>query len=358
MATDLWGEGSQMLHTIVGELEREFEIRAMSLTGSIAAGLGSPTSDVDHIAVVDPHEGSIPEWYRDRDFIEGNRLYDVELLTPAQLARVHAAMERQISPYNYFAIFDLRRQIRTATRICMSRPIDGWQPVRDLVGAGFEAGTRRRAMALYAADGMTFIRDTAGFLASGDLATATETSARGLRCALEMVLLATGDFNYSGKFLVRRLTDVGLPETAMQSVLSLLSIRQHGQAAALADESRSRIRAAASFAAWAQVYGWDVAAPREVIAEIVLPADHSMARVDAAFPCRTDSGVVFFTTDGQVVSTAADLVLWQLLGTNSDLDWVGSRFAGLTGLDEVAVHRWVQQQIEVHAEAGLLQSGS
>lgn len=333
-----------MVRTIAELLQAEHRDFVLYLTGSLAAGLGSPLSDLDLVAVV---PGEAERRSPDRGFAgAGGFTCDLQTITEERLlAHTHQLSSWQSTASDYGNIFALRRTLYHLTRFRMGQPLAGherlavWQQELD------QRTYQRAYLTLHIADGATFVRDTAGFLASGDELTAWETSLRAVRSMAEAALGACGDFNYSGKFLLRRITDsVCLTRLAGPLWRTLYTAPNDPVERAAALLHRRRL--SGQLAAYAFLYGWEPGQQIE-FTEPPVPRPGTFRRDPDDVVIRAADGAVLVGKHPRRISVPSGL-LWCLCDGDTSVDRIVAGFASATAQPAAAVRTWV------HAELGRL----
>jgi hypothetical protein len=240
---------------VVEEYRRLDEVAAIYYGGSLFAGLGNSTSDVD-VFVVRKDAGDIPE--PAQSLVEGQRV-DVEFKTPEWFERIsHLADDLEITTMSYGQLLTPRSDVDGAIRL-----LQGEDPFEDK-GAG-EARARlranedtlRRILVLrpaFQCGGI--IEDLAGVLDDGDSRSAAIISRDLLLEALEGFLAGCGDLYLGKKWTWPKLRRSAGPALPMDYVEELFDFDGATHDARM-DRAFERLYFAQQLLVAAFTYGWD-----------------------------------------------------------------------------------------------------
>jgi hypothetical protein len=341
----------EMVGTVADLLRAEYEEFSLYLTGSLSTGLGSPTSDLDLVAVVPAADDD--QSFADRDFAgRGGFTCDLQTVTRGRFMRwLGDVRSWQSTAKDYANVFALRTTLRNLTRLVIGTPLLGEQWLRARRADLDMRAYQRAYIAMHLADAATFVRDTAGFLASGDALTAWETSTRATRTVAEAALGAGQNVNYSGKFLLRRIqTDPYLVTVGAELWRALYQAPTDARDRPVAMARRRRL--VGDLAAFVYLFGWEPGRAQRFHVDLDRPTT-GIGRCPDDIIVRAEDGAVVVGRHARSISTASGLV-WCLADGARGLDEIVTDFGRALGRPAADVRAWVVAEVESLTEVGLL----
>jgi hypothetical protein len=285
-------------HVVAGELR---DVRLALIGGSLAAGLGNTTSDVNLYVISAPPARPVFEH-------NGIRI-TVTALDPAA---VRAAV--QPSPTMDAGQLALVVQLAHGRRLQAAAE---WAAVVDRLDLG---AARRLAMSHHATEFAALTADCFGALRSGDWFTAVTASRLALLAGAEAALASTGDLYSSPKHLFRRLARTSITADWCVPLWNLADRAFHrgpadpAQVRAIVE---SRQLTGNLLLAWCMTDGWDE--PLKVLPEPEETPNRGPRRSPYFAALRPDGGWELAGPRGSHVVSEAVVRLWRRL-RGQDLD--------------------------------------
>lgn len=228
------------------------------ITGSLAAGLGTPTSDLDVIAVTAAGEPAAT-WHAGPDFV-----CHVDVVTEDDLLGVVGRLgDVPLPSARYDEVGAYLPLCRRLPRLVLGQAltgaerVSGWQAAVDVV--------RLRQLVLTHAcvTAITFVRDAHGALAAGNLLAAHEAAATALRWAMHGALATASDVYFGEKWITTRWARAEAidPETRAAVLDTLLTRGPLGDPAEARAAVEARLAATRDLTAYASLFGFGDAAP-------------------------------------------------------------------------------------------------
>ncbi|HET9898234.1 MAG TPA: hypothetical protein VFQ44_25175 [Streptosporangiaceae bacterium] len=294
------------------KLSAQLSLSCVYITGSLAAGLGNATSDVDIVAVADSTD-EIAEWTSSGGFIS-----HVELYSKATVKSWLAELDQL--PYKhsqYAATIKLEPLLENLSRIHYAIPVLGDELLGEWKRKLSTSSLRQAYMLFHSTDAITYARDALGAVTSGDLLTAWDVSVQALRGVLLAVLASTDDLYYGRKWLLRRMEDSPVISAGLRREAHSLLYPQGGIPAdhdVLRQKVKERMQLAGYLSAYVSVFAWT--RPLTQSPEIGLPeqSGRSPWYVFARFSDTCFAG----GPEGWRLNQL-DLLTWLLLSGDSDV---------------------------------------
>jgi hypothetical protein len=344
----------KIVEEVAGILADEYGEFSLYVTGSVAAGLESTTSDLDLVAVIATDDATLE--FPERDFLgPGGFTCDLQTVTRGRVRSWFQNFESwHFEAGDYGSVFFLRRSVREVSRFLLGIPLLGVEWLSEQRPLLNLTSFRRAYIALHLADVSTLARDTAGFLESGDILTAWETSALALRVVADAALGACGNFNYSEKFLLRRITDD--PSTA--SLADLLWHRIYGlpesqSQDALVNAVKARQMLTADLTAHIYLFGWDAGTWQPFREPLTNRLERVRRCIDDIVIRAEDAAVIIGRHARRV--TTADGLLWSLCDGTRSMDQLALDFAACIGQKPTVTRRWLHSEVDALTEIGLFE---
>lgn len=185
------------------------------LAGSVAAGLGTPGSDVDVMVVL--ADEAPPFWAADQIRQDGIRV-DVEFVSDRRIAELGSLGDpfdlSTLNPRPWWLSDGLDDAIRMLTSVDV-RPTDCVLKARGNL-LEHQAELRRRVIALHCAVFAQLVEDLWGFAADGDTDSCLMVSLPCAESGLAALLAACGQLYLGRKWIWRKLRRCGAPPDVLQ----------------------------------------------------------------------------------------------------------------------------------------------
>ncbi|MGX7825818.1 hypothetical protein ACTG9Q_12060 [Actinokineospora sp. 24-640] len=252
------------------------------LGGSLAVGLGHAASDVDLYAV-----GDLP--FQDRVYESGGVTVHVSALRADSVrGLVELTADYRATGLVRDQIYLDQKSLLALVRLTTGLPVlitPEWTAILDTLRRDT---VRKIFMARNTNMFVAYAEDVAGSLASGDLLTATSTSALALETAGEVALASADDLYFGPKFLVRRLSRTPATAAWAPVVWRLLNhafSTPHPDEAEVRRVAERRLYAANLLVSACALHGWD-----RPLADLPAPTDATPPRSPYFAPVRFADG--------------------------------------------------------------------
>lgn len=221
------------------------------VSGSLLAGLGSATSDVDLFLVLrdDVAEAASPQQ------LVGDVRVDVEMRSLDFMER----LTRDVGTFraaldDIDQIVEVAGKLDDAVRFLLGRDVIA-APEIDRLRRGLSRDELRRLLiGSYCHDCLNQLQDLVGLLADGDRRSSIHVSRTLLVTALQAFLAGCGELYIGEKWTWRKLARIAVPEARVDGLWGMVAGEPDGPAVA-----PSRIRLAQALVAAAQLDGWEAA---------------------------------------------------------------------------------------------------
>lgn len=325
--------------SVLREVQAEHRVRLAFYSGSLVAGLGHPTSDIDLHVVLGPDE-----------FLEHN-IFDreefrvqVTVVRPETLDSVASRTQlflatRTDRRQTSFEATELWHLIRT----CVSELVEG----DDELVATFQAIDRHVAaqilMVRFATEASIFADDVDGMVQLREHASAYYTAGLALRAAIEVSLASQGDLYALPKFLFTRVARCAALAPCMPDLWNMLQAGPEWDDRVAMEQAVPRmLRAAQQLIADALLRGWDgpidrfrlprptaVGPTRDPFGGLIRFSD-AWAMPARSGPLRASDQIValWAACTGQSIDDVADELAWHaILLQPGELDGVLAKLA-------------------------------
>ncbi len=241
---------------VANDLSSRFSIAGLYITGSLAAGLGNATSDLDIVAVTDDGNETA-EWSSDDGLVTHVEIFSREMVE-GWLSQLASLPHRHA---DYSAALKTELLLENLSRLYYAIPVVGRELVADWQRQLDTAALRQGYMLYHATDAITYARDALGAVQSGDLLTGWDVSQQALRGVLLMALAATDDLYYGKKWLLKRIATCpafgsDLAEHAFALLYPEGGLPRQDESL-MTQTIMDRMRCAAFLSAFACVFGWE-----------------------------------------------------------------------------------------------------
>jgi hypothetical protein len=239
------------------QLGERYPVDALYITGSLAAGLGNATSDLDLVAIAEG-QPEMAEWVDGDGFVAHVETFsrgEVEewLAELAGLPHTHS---------EYSAALRTGTLLENLSRLYYAEPVVGVELVEDWRRRLDATALRQAYMLYHSTDAITYARDALGAMQSDDLLTAWDAAQQTLRGVLLMALAAAGDLYYGRKWLLKRLAAC---RPLLRAGVTQRSIELLYPAGGLADRPDAervqvildRMRLASALSAFVTFFAWE-----------------------------------------------------------------------------------------------------
>lgn len=314
-------------------------VRGVYLAGSLSAGLGTPTSDVDLCVVAD--NASDADVVSLHELVESERL-DVVYRSPTAIAELPGPFESFTATSTDFGSLALTpRQIDDAVRLLLGEDVVSCPEVtqaRDRMQAA-ALPMRQVLLGRYAVDCKCVTEDLAGALAVGDTDAALYLSAALVMRAAQAYLVGCGELYVGEKWTWQKLRRAGA-DRAVELLRRALATSPVPDA-----DATRRARQAQSLLAAALLDGWEGSAAASPL--VAASSGRRYVRAPLVMPVRVSDGVVMFNYAGGPSTrlSVAGFTLWALCDGRPPVAVVGDA-ANRTGLDAAELSNYLTSMVE------------
>jgi predicted nucleotidyltransferase len=198
--------GLRLAQQVADELQHDGRVDSIFLSGSLVAGLGTPSSDVDVFVVL--KSGQQPVRHVEQRLLSGERV-DIEYHTTESLHEVlRSVTEWQLTRRDVSSAARIREaDIDLATRLTQIQVVRSSDFLADLmtaVGAG-ERQLRRLVLAKWAIEAANYLEDFDGAYLDSDWDLLALVGMPLMTIAGKAVAAAAGDLYWGRKWVVRQL---------------------------------------------------------------------------------------------------------------------------------------------------------
>ncbi|MFC4588747.1 nucleotidyltransferase domain-containing protein [Sphaerisporangium corydalis] len=329
-------------------------VSAVYLAGSLLAGLGSPTSDVDVFVVRDgADETEVPE-----QLLIGGRRFDVETLLPGTLRTLveDVTCFERVTYGDMSPVHQSESRYDLAVRLLLSRPVLTGKEYEDAVALlrSREREFRRMLITKWAAECLAIHEDVRGAFEDDQRDDALFSAADLMRYAAQAYLAGCADLYVKHKWIPRKLRRSGGPRFPYGEFRRLLGGWPEGreeQGGLLAE----RVRFCQAMVVAALVDGWEDARAAEWRSWSASTGPGSgLLRSVEWMPLRlTDRIVLAQSMDKAFRISPQGLRLWGLCDGRDKADVIGEMMdhlkdEGLRGEVESYLRRFEDNGLVVH----------
>lgn len=338
---------------VVSVLRQDYDVQCCYATGSIVAGYGNASSDLDLTLIASEAALSYT-----RDFVFDDFTCDVRIHSLAEMRQFIARLSDAVAHDDYQSVLDGNKWLPHVDRLLRGWSVDGVEVHEKLRSEVDVNRLRQLTVTHHTLVAITYVGDSFGALCSGDHLTGLDTSAEALRLATLALAAARGDTYFGAKFFRRRMFVPGFEQAvAIPAAEALIDPAPQVALDIVEDKILSRLALAGAISTLAGLFGWDTpfaAEPDEVAAFVrswtsQKPSRWRADRFSAVAPL--DDGVLIGGGVGYFVSRPVALcyALAPCVGSESDLAKAFERVTGLPPTRE-----FVSRAIEGLVGAGKL----